>query len=139
MAIIRRRTLLAGAAGSLVAVNAIRRAEAQATTIRIGGSWPLSGALEPVGKPGRIGAEAAVARINRLGGVAGKQVEMVLKDDKGDPNQAVANLREFNAEGVKQVVGLPMTATAFAAAPLLVGLDISLITTGTVMDVALKR
>jgi ABC-type branched-subunit amino acid transport system substrate-binding protein len=51
------------------------------------------------------GAQAAVARVNREGGVAGRQVALVTCDDKGNPNGAAACGREAVTDHVAAVVG----------------------------------
>src|SRR6185369_17658429 len=50
------------------------------------------------------GAQAAVARVNREGGVAGRQVALVTCDDKGNPNGAAACGREAVTDHVAAVV-----------------------------------
>jgi branched-chain amino acid transport system substrate-binding protein len=128
---LRRRTVLGLAAGTIAAAYApIIRAQ-QRNTIKIGISAPLSGALEPVGRPTRIGAEIARDEINAAGGVLGKEIELVILDDRGDSAQAVANMHEFASDHVSQVVGTPMTSTALASTAVIKDLDITLATTGT--------
>ena len=51
------------------------------------------------------GARAAVDRVNREGGVAGRQVSLVTCDDKGSPNGAAACGRQAVQERVAAVVG----------------------------------
>jgi branched-chain amino acid transport system substrate-binding protein len=128
---IRRRTFVGLAAGTIAAAYGPMVRAQQSSTIKIGVSAPLSGALEPVGLPTRVGAEVARDQINAAGGILGKQIELVIMDDRGDGAQAVANMREFAGNQIKQIVGTPMTATAMASTAVLQSLGISLATTGT--------
>lgn len=129
---ISRRTLIKGTAG-ITAASAfgVRGAWAQAETIRIGFIAPLSGAAQSVGAPLRFGAEVAVAQINAAGGIAGKQVELVVRDDKGDPTQAVAAVREMVGNGINLIVGVPLTACALAVTGVIEAIDGILIGTGS--------
>ncbi|MFT4149362.1 MAG: ABC transporter substrate-binding protein [Paracoccaceae bacterium] len=124
MQIIQRRTLLKGAAAS-VALSAlpVHRARAQAQTIRIGFIGPLSGAMQIVGNPMYFGAEVAVNQINAAGGIDGRMLELVSRDDKGDPAQSVAAARELVGSGINLLVGVPLTATALAVNGILASID----------------
>jgi branched-chain amino acid transport system substrate-binding protein len=53
----------------------------------------------------RRGAEAAVADINKAGGLLGKKVALMLGDDRCDPKEAVAVANKFVNEGVVFVAG----------------------------------
>ena len=55
------------------------------------------------------GAEAAVADINKAGGILGQQVVLKLADDAGDPKQGVSAANLLVGDGVKFVVG-PVTS-----------------------------
>lgn len=62
-------------------------------------------------------AELAVAEINETGGIEGRPIELVARDDSGDPDSAVAVAAELVAEGVAVVVGHVYSGTTLAAAP----------------------
>jgi branched-chain amino acid transport system substrate-binding protein len=129
---IRRRTLLQGvAAGAAVTSFSIGRARAQSGPIRLGFSAPLSGSQQIVGTPLRIGAEVARDQINAAGGVNGRMIELVVRDDKGDPAQAVANVRELTGAGVNLIAGIPLTATAMAVAGVIQSVNGVYIVTGS--------
>jgi branched-chain amino acid transport system substrate-binding protein len=51
---------------------------------------PLSGPLAVFGKGGEAAIKAAVEVINDNGGFAGRQAELTVKDDKGDPAEVAA-------------------------------------------------
>jgi branched-chain amino acid transport system substrate-binding protein len=86
--------------------------------IVIGVAVPLTGADAPTGEQVRRGAEAAMAEINAMGGVLGQPIKLLMKDDAGDPRQAVAIANQFISGGVKVVVGHVNSGPAIAAAKL---------------------
>ncbi|MGN7123672.1 branched-chain amino acid ABC transporter substrate-binding protein [Methylorubrum thiocyanatum] len=86
-----------------------------AEPLKIGLAAPLSGPDAGFGQGARLGAEQAVAEINRAGGVLGRRLLLVVQDDAADPKQAVAVARRFASSGVRFVVG-PLTSGASAAA-----------------------
>jgi branched-chain amino acid transport system substrate-binding protein len=129
---INRRTLLqAAAATASVSGLSFGRAYSQSNTIRIGFAAPLSGAQQVYGGPLRIGAEVARDEINAAGGIGGKMIELVVRDDKGDPNQAVSVVRELVGSGVNLIAGIPLTATALATAGIIESINGVYIATGT--------
>lgn len=72
--------------------------------IRIGLSTYLTGNFAAAGIPMRDGAEAWAAMVNDAGGIDGRQVEIVTKDDAGEQAKALQNLREFASDGIHLVV-----------------------------------
>ncbi|MCL7466730.1 ABC transporter substrate-binding protein [Phaeovulum sp. NW3] len=124
MSNIQRRTLLKGvlASATLSAVPVVG-ARAQGATIRIGFIGPLSGAMQIVGSPMHFGAQVAVNQINAAGGINGNMLELVSRDDKGDPAQSVAAARELVGNGINLLVGVPLTSTALAVNGILSSLN----------------
>ena len=59
-------------------------AAASAAPVVVGMTLPLSGPDAPFGAALRDGAQLAVARANAAGGVAGRPIELALRDDGGD-------------------------------------------------------
>jgi branched-chain amino acid transport system substrate-binding protein len=55
--------------------------------IRVGLITPLTGGNADVGNSTRLGAELAVKEINEFGGLLGRPLELVIRDDKGDPDE----------------------------------------------------
>jgi branched-chain amino acid transport system substrate-binding protein len=82
--------------------------------VRIGLAGPFSDA---VGGPMLRAAQLAVEEINSSGGIKGRPIELVARDDRGDPDSAVAVAAELVAEGVVAVVGHVYSGTTLAAAP----------------------
>ena len=60
-----------------------------ATTVKIGGIGPLTGAYANYGLSEKNGAELAVKEINEAGGIAGKQIELSDQDSQGESESAV--------------------------------------------------
>jgi branched-chain amino acid transport system substrate-binding protein len=82
--------------------------------IRIG----LAGALsDPVGLPMKRAAELAVEQINSDGGIGGRAVELVERDDYADPDSAVFVATDLYEMGVSAVIGHLFSSTTLAAAP----------------------
>lgn len=100
-----RRAVL-GAGAALLAAPAVLRA--QPASIKIGLLQPLTGALAQDGELGRIGAEAAVAKINGDGGIkslGGAKIELVIGDARSNPEAGVQEVERLNNEGVAAIVG----------------------------------
>src|SRR5713101_5497933 len=88
--ITRRRVLATSAAavgGAGVAAGPWRIALGQAKKpFRIGTEQPLTGVAALGGKTAVIGLQMAVDRINRGGGILGRQVELIVADDESKPD-----------------------------------------------------
>ena len=57
-------------------------------TIKIGGIAPLTGAVSVYGNLVKDGVDLYIDEVNANGGVLGKKVEMIWKDDTGDAVEA---------------------------------------------------
>ncbi len=120
--------IAAALAGSSVLV---RNALAQGTgPIKVGVITQLTGFAQIYGEANRIGTEIAAKRINAAGGVNGRQIELVFRDDKGSPEATIAAYRELAGEGIKLFIAGPISGTAVALAPLFKGTDQVLIAAG---------
>jgi branched-chain amino acid transport system substrate-binding protein len=112
-----RRTFLiksAIAAGAVAGSGAARFAYAQEGPIRLGMITSLSGSQALLGKPQALGAEIAVDEINRAGGVLGRKLELIVRDDKVNANEAVAAARELAGNGVNLFFGTLASPIALA-------------------------
>lgn len=85
-----------------------------AEPVRIGLAGPFSDA---VGGPMRQAAALAVEEINASGGIGGRPIELIARDDRGDPDSAVSVAADLVSEGVVAVVGHVYSGTTLAAAP----------------------
>ncbi len=76
-----RRTLLKGAAASTVGMLAAPMvARSENKSIKIGMSTILSGRVAQLGTSSRNAVMMEVEKINAAGGLAGRQIEMVIRD-----------------------------------------------------------
>jgi branched-chain amino acid transport system substrate-binding protein len=62
-------------------------ATAQPAPLRVGFVCPLTGGSADFGNSARLGAELAAREINEVGGYLGRPVELVLRDDKANPDE----------------------------------------------------
>jgi len=99
--------LLSAAAGS------------SAAPLVVGMTLPLSGPEAPFGAALRDGAQMAVARANAAGGVAGRPIELALRDDGGDPRRAAANAVQLLQAGAVVFSGVLGAASTRAVAEVL--------------------
>ena len=83
--------------------------------IRIGLAGPFS---DPVGAPMKRAADLAVEEINAAGGIQGQPIELVPRDDFGDPDSAVVVATSLQEAGVVAVIGHVYSGTTLAAAPI---------------------
>ncbi|TDB90634.1 amino acid ABC transporter substrate-binding protein [Actinomadura sp. KC216] len=88
-------------------------------SIKIGASLDLSGPAGFFGETGRDGAVLAIEKINREGGVNGRELELEVRDDKCDTATTLANVRRFMGDrGVVALTGFTCSPAALAAKPL---------------------
>lgn len=92
--------------------------ESKSDTLRIGLAAPISGTQAQYGQAFKNGAELAAAQINEAGGIDGKQVQIVVEDDKGDSNEAVNVANKFVSDkSILAVVGHFNSSATLATAP----------------------
>jgi branched-chain amino acid transport system substrate-binding protein len=89
-------------------------AAADDDTIRIGYIGGASGFSAAFGVPTRQGVEAAAEDINDDGGILGRKVEIVVADDKGDPNASQTAMRRLASDGIQFVVSGSSSAATLA-------------------------
>lgn len=111
------RLRILGAWSLIVLMSAVAPAGASAQTkvpgvtdteVILGFTTPLSGPAAAWGTTA-LGAEAWAKYVNEQGGVHGRKIKTILKDDGYNPGRAVANVGEFK-DSVFAVVGLLGTA-----------------------------
>ena len=87
--------------------------------IRLGFIGGISGRVADLGIGGRNGVALAIEMRNKSGGVNGRPVELIVEDDKQDPEIAKRAVGRLIAQKVHAIIG-PMTSTmAMAALPLI--------------------
>ena len=110
-----RRHALAGLAtgSALVAMPGILRAQAE--TIRIGFPTPLTGPFAAEAKDQVKSAELAVKLVNDKGGIAGRKVELLVRDDKLNAGEAATRTLELiEKDKVHAIVGALSSAVQLA-------------------------
>src|SRR6202048_5135465 len=110
----RRSTLaLMGAGAVTFATPWVARA--QAKTIKIGMPTILSGRVAQLGTSSRNAVMMEVEKVNAAGGLAGRQIEMVIRDSKGQPQEAARLSRELvNSDGCEILIDAEASSGAFA-------------------------
>ena len=91
-----------------------------ADVVRIGVAGSFS---DPIGLPMRQAAELAAEEINASGGINGKRLELVIRDDYSDPDSAVFVATDLYNSKVSAVVGHLFSGMTLAAAPVYNGGD----------------
>ncbi|MBR7780876.1 ABC transporter substrate-binding protein [Undibacterium luofuense] len=87
-----------------------------ADPIRIGVSGPLTGGSAPMGVSMRDGVKLAVAEINAKGGLLGRQIQLIERDDEAKNERGVQVAQELiNKEKVVATVGYINTGVALAS------------------------
>ena len=87
-----------------------------ADPIKIGLSGPFTGGSSPMGVSMRDGVKLAAAEINAKGGVLGRKIELIERDDQADNGRGVQVAQELiNKEGVVATVGFINTGVSLAA------------------------
>ena len=108
----RRRTLLATAAGALAMPHIAR---AQANPIKIGIQSIFSGPIALLGSSSKGGIQLEVERINASGGLLGRQIQTIYRDTKGQPQEAARIARELvNTDGCEILLDAEASSASFA-------------------------
>ncbi|MBM4440121.1 MAG: ABC transporter substrate-binding protein [Candidatus Rokubacteria bacterium] len=91
---------------------------AQGDPIKIGVIQPLSGPVAASGNYVRMGAEIARDWINQRGGVLGRQVQLLIEDNKSDPKEAATAAEKLIVKDkVPVIVGAWGSSMTLAAMP----------------------
>ncbi|MFG1398061.1 ABC transporter substrate-binding protein [Roseixanthobacter pseudopolyaromaticivorans] len=112
---VSRRAVLAGmgAGIGLMAAPAILRAQTE--TIRIGFPTPLTGPFGAEAKDQVKSAELAVKLVNDKGGIGGRKVELLVRDDKLNAGEAATRTLELiEKDKVHAIVGALSSAVQLA-------------------------
>jgi len=88
-----------------------------ADPILIGDVSSMSGPFAVAGVPGRQGMILAVEEINQQGGVLGRPLKLLARDDKSSPEEGAKAFRELAAEGALVVIGTAPSHVSAAINP----------------------
>ena len=130
----RRSLLAAGLIGSVLAAVPA----AAADVVKIGVVLPMTGPFASTGRQVQAGIKAYVALNGTT--VAGKTIELVLRDDGGvaDQTRRIAQELVVN-DGVKMLVGFGLTPLAMSVAPVLNQAKIPAIITSATTSAIMKQ
>src|SRR5512137_316196 len=104
--------------------------EATGPTVKIGAIYNLEGSQSPLDLPSARGARLAVQEINALGGIDGREIELILCDGKSDPAKVRKCAEGLLNENVSAMMGLSDTDMVLAAVPVAAGAGIPFVTSG---------
>lgn len=85
--------------------------------VKIGVVFPITGPVAGFGEKGLLGAQIAADQINKEGGIlGGRQIELLIEDDEGNPESGTNAVRKLMREGVSAIVGTVNSSVALAQA-----------------------
>ena len=105
---------LLAACGNVSTTNTSAAGSTVGETFKIGYNLELSGAVSSYGQTEENGANLAVKEINAAGGIDGKKIEVITKDNKSETAEAATVATSLASEGANVVIG-PATSGASAA------------------------
>jgi branched-chain amino acid transport system substrate-binding protein len=86
--------------------------------IVVGYYGDLSGRTSSFGQSTKNGVQMAADEINKAGGINGRQVQIVVEDDQGEPNKAATVVTKLiNQDKVQALLGEVASSNSLAAAP----------------------
>jgi ABC-type branched-subunit amino acid transport system substrate-binding protein len=86
--------------------------------IKLGGWFPLTGPVAASGIPQKQGVVAAFNQVNAEGGINGRKIKFIARDNAFDPQQTIQAARQLvGSDKVVAIVGANGTATTAAAFP----------------------
>ena len=106
-----RKIGIALAAGALASTSAMAQ-----DTAKVGLVLPLTGGLAPVGKQVQAGVKLYMEKNGDT--VAGKKIDLIIKDDAGVPDNSKRLAQELIVNDKVAVVGSALTPSAMAIGPL---------------------
>lgn len=103
----------------LIALAVGLRESKKQEPIKVGFAGCLTGRHSDLGISGRDGLMLATKEVNQAGGIAGRPVELIVKDDKHDPEVAVKVDKELIEEGAMVIIGHMTSSMGRAALPVI--------------------
>lgn len=93
---------------------------AQGAPLKVGFSTPSTGPLAGVGELAQKGLYAAIDAVNKQGGVLGRQLVVVARDDQGDPNKSLSAVKDLvSRENVDVYISGTTSSAALATSDFL--------------------
>lgn len=112
-------TVLAAACGNSGSTRSSGPQEAlkAGEPINVGMITTLTGTYAALGTGDRQGATIATQQINAAGGIKGHKINLIIKDDRTDPNQSVVAFNQLLSQKVVGVLGSANANAAIAVGP----------------------
>ncbi|VTS37665.1 branched-chain amino acid ABC transporter amino acid-binding protein [Streptococcus porcinus] len=110
-------------------------------TVKIGLNLELTGPVSAYGSAEKVGAMMAVAEINKAGGINGKKIEVISKDNKSEnAESATVTTSLATQNNVNVIIGPSTSGAAAAASPNATQAAVPLITpSGTQDDLTIAK
>lgn len=99
--------------------------------VKIGLVTTLSGLSSSMGINTRNAAMLSIEQVNREGGIDGRKVELIIKDDRADPETALLACNELIEEGVVAILGPFISTVTMKTLPLMNEKGVLMLSTGT--------
>jgi branched-chain amino acid transport system substrate-binding protein len=120
-----RRRFLKTTGGAVIAAPFVGLGPGHAQgVIKIGAQGVSSGSHADYGRQIQMGARFAAEVINAKGGIMGRTVEILYRDDELNNDVALKNARYFKGQGVNFMVGTDSSGVCLALGPVLAELDL---------------
>ncbi len=100
---------------ALLSALLVMAASGHAQAIRIGLSGPFSGGSSPMGESMRNGVRLAVEEINAIGGIQGRPIELVERDDEARNERGAQIAAELTSSKVVATIGIVNTGVGLAS------------------------
>lgn len=103
----------------LITVAGYGTGAAANAAVKIGFLGALTGDVAMYGQPTLVGMKMAAEKVNKAGGVNGKNIEIVEADNRGDKQECATIVQRFiSRDKVAAIVGDPTTGLTKVAAPI---------------------
>lgn len=99
------------------AASASAKATASEAPIKVGLIAPLTGKFSALGSEDKKAVELAIEQVNAKGGLLGKKLTLLTRDDQTLPDKSVVAYGELKAENVVAVIGSAFSNSALATIP----------------------
>jgi branched-chain amino acid transport system substrate-binding protein len=108
-----------GESGAPTSESPAAQADAkQADPVRVGLIASLTGKFSALGSEDKKAVELAIEQVNASGGLLGRKVELVTRDDQTLPDKSVLAYNDLKAADVVAVIGSAFSNSALATLPL---------------------
>ena len=107
-----------GQAGPAASASPVASAAPKDDTIRVGLIASLTGKFSALGTEDKKAVELAIEQANAKGGLLGKKITLLTRDDQTLPDKSVLAYNELKGENVLAVIGSAFSNSALATLPL---------------------